>query len=189
MKRLAVIPARGGSKRIPRKNLREFAGRPIIAHSIHAARDSGLFDVVLVSTDDEEIAAVSREQGADVPFLRPVELADDHTGTQAVVRQAIEAVAAWRSMPEQVCCIYATAPFVRATDLAAGLASLTHPATTTETADRVGISLPSASQHTTVLRNAGLITTTRTGTAVLHTLTPLGTALLRSDNAARAGRR
>lgn len=72
---------------------------------------------------------------------------------------------------------------------AAVLASLTHPATTTETADRVGISLPSASQHTTVLRNAGLITTTRTGTAVLHTLTPLGTALLRSDNAARAGRR
>jgi N-acylneuraminate cytidylyltransferase len=124
MKRLAVIPARGGSKRIPRKNLREFAGRPIIAHSIHAARDSGLFDVVLVSTDDEEIAAVSRAQGADVPFLRPRELADDHTGTQAVVRQAIEAVAAWRSMPEQVCCIYATAPFVRATDLAAGLASL-----------------------------------------------------------------
>jgi pseudaminic acid cytidylyltransferase len=124
MKRLAVIPARGGSKRIPRKNLRQFAGRPIIAHSIQAARDSGLFDVVLVSTDDEEIAAVAREQGADVPFLRPRELADDHTGTQAVVKQAIEAVAAWRSMPEQVCCIYATAPFVRPEDLAAGLASL-----------------------------------------------------------------
>jgi pseudaminic acid cytidylyltransferase len=124
MKRLAVIPARGGSKRIPRKNLREFAGRPIIAHSIQAARDSGLFDVVLVSTDDEEIAAVARAHGADVPFLRPKHLADDHTGTQAVVKQAIEAVAAWRSTPEQVCCVYATAPFVRATDLAAGLAWL-----------------------------------------------------------------
>lgn len=124
MKRLAVIPARGGSKRIPRKNLRPFAGRPIIAHSIAAARDSGLFDVVLVSTDDEEIAAVAREHGADVPFLRPRELGDDHTGTQAVVKQAIEAVAAWQAMPEQVCCLYATAPFVRARDLADGLARL-----------------------------------------------------------------
>ena len=124
MKRLAVIPARGGSKRIPRKNLRAFAGRPIIVHSIQAARDTGLFDVVLVSTDDEEIAEVARAHGADVPFLRPRELADDHTGTQAVVKQAIEAVAAWRAMPEQVCCLYATAPFVRAADLAAGLAAL-----------------------------------------------------------------
>ncbi|MFZ5547954.1 MAG: pseudaminic acid cytidylyltransferase [Pseudomonadota bacterium] len=124
MKRLAVIPARGGSKRIPRKNLRAFAGRPIIAHSIQAARDSGLFDVVLVSTDDDEIAAVARAHGADVPFLRPKELADDHTGTQAVVKQAIEAVAAWHSLPEQACCIYATAPFVRPADLASGLAAL-----------------------------------------------------------------
>ena len=88
MKRLAVIPARGGSKRIPRKNLRAFAGRPIIAHSIQAARDSGLFDVVLVSTDDEEIADVARAHGADVPFLRPRELADDHTGMQADVNCA-----------------------------------------------------------------------------------------------------
>jgi N-acylneuraminate cytidylyltransferase len=124
MKRLAVIPARGGSKRIPRKNLRAFAGRPIIAHSIAAARDSGLFDMVLVSTDDDEIAAVAREHGAEVPFLRPPALADDHTGTQAVVKQAIEAVAAWASMPEQVCCVYATAPFVRPRDLIDGLARL-----------------------------------------------------------------
>jgi pseudaminic acid cytidylyltransferase len=124
MKRLAVIPARGGSKRIPRKNLRPFAGRPIMAHSIAAARESGLFDLVYVSTDDEEIAAVAREHGADVPFLRPRELADDHTGTQAVVKQAIEAVAAWAAMPETVCCLYATAPFVRASDLADGLSRL-----------------------------------------------------------------
>ena len=124
MKRLAVIPARGGSKRIPRKNLRPFAGVPIIAHSIAAARDSGLFELVFVSTDDEEIAEVARAHGADVPFLRPRELADDHTGTQAVVKQAIEAIAAWRGGPEQVCCLYATAPFVRASDLADGLARL-----------------------------------------------------------------
>ncbi|MFO1341401.1 MAG: pseudaminic acid cytidylyltransferase [Burkholderiaceae bacterium] len=125
MKRLAVIPARGGSKRIPRKNLRPFAGRPIIAHSIAAARDSGLFDMVLVSTDDEEIAEVARAHGADVPFLRPKVLADDHTGTQAVVKQAIEAVAAWGgAMPEQACCLYATAPFVRPVDLREGLARL-----------------------------------------------------------------
>jgi N-acylneuraminate cytidylyltransferase len=124
MERLAVIPARGGSKRIPRKNLRLFAGQPILAHSIRAARDSGLFDLVFVSTDDEEIAALARAHGAEVPFLRPKALADDHTGTQAVVKQAIEAVAAWRSMPRQVCCLYATAPFVRPRDLAEGLARL-----------------------------------------------------------------
>lgn len=124
MQRLAVIPARGGSKRIPRKNLRPFAGRPIIGHSVGAALDSGLFDVVLVSTDDEEIAEVARGLGAQVPFLRPRELADDHTGTQAVVAQAIRAVAEWRSLPAQVCCLYATAPFVRAADLVRGLQSL-----------------------------------------------------------------
>lgn len=124
MQRLAVIPARGGSKRIPRKNLRPFAGLPIIGHSIRAALDSGLFEVVLVSTDDEQIAEAARGLGAQVPFLRPPELADDHTGTQAVVAQAIRAVSAWRSTPQQVCCLYATAPFVRPSDLTEGLRRL-----------------------------------------------------------------
>ena len=110
MKRLAVIPARGGSKRIPRKNLREFAGRPIIAHSIHAARDSGLFDVVLVSTDDEEIAAVARSAGALVPFLRPADLALDTTPTEPVVRHAIAAARAADAAPDAVMLLQATSP-------------------------------------------------------------------------------
>lgn len=119
--RLAVIPARGGSKRIPRKNIRPFAGLPIIAWSIRAAIESRCFDRILVSTDDEEIAAVARAFGAETPFLRPRELADDHTGTIPVVAHAID----WQneqSMPAtEVCCIYATAPFVRAEDLHRGL--------------------------------------------------------------------
>jgi pseudaminic acid cytidylyltransferase len=110
--KIAVIPARGGSKRIPRKNIRDFAGKPIIAYSILAARRSGLFDRIVVSTDDEEIAAISREWGAETPFLRPAELADDYTGTSDVVQHAVE----WfqeQGMPvEYVCCIYATAPFL-----------------------------------------------------------------------------
>ena len=88
--RLCVIPARGGSKRIPRKNIRPFAGRPIIAYSIDAARESGLFDRIMVSTDDAEIAEVAHGVGAEIPFLRPAELADDYVGTNAVVTQAIQ---------------------------------------------------------------------------------------------------
>lgn len=111
--KLCVIPARGGSKRIPRKNIRPFAGRPILAWSIRAARDAGLFDRIMVSTDDAEIAAVAQAHGAEVPFLRPPELADDHTGTNAVVKQAI----LWHQerdlRVEAACCIYATAPFVQ----------------------------------------------------------------------------
>lgn len=87
---LAVIPARGGSKRIARKNIREFCGKPIIAWSIEAALESKCFDRVIVSTDDPEIADVARRFGAEVPFLRPAELADDYTGTAAVVRHAID---------------------------------------------------------------------------------------------------
>lgn len=112
--KLAVIPARGGSKRIPHKNIRDFFGRPIIAYSIEQAISSGLFDHVIVSTDDESIAAVAREYGAETPFIRPADLADDYTGTNAVVRHAIE----WyhRERGEKVslaCCIYATAPFIQ----------------------------------------------------------------------------
>lgn len=121
--RLAVIPARGGSKRIPRKNIREFCGRPIIAWSIEAALQSGCFDRVVVSTDDEQIAAAARACGAEAPFLRPAALADDHAGTLAVMRHAVETLAVDRQAG-RVCCIYATAPFLRAEDLRRGLETL-----------------------------------------------------------------
>lgn len=112
--RLAVIPARGGSKRIPRKNIKEFCGKPMIAYSIEAAQKSGCFDKIVVSTDDEEIAAFARSLGADVPFMRPKELSDDHTATIPVIAHAIRASVADVSEIEAVCCIYATAPFVQA---------------------------------------------------------------------------
>jgi len=120
--RLAVVPARGGSKRIPRKNLREFGGKPIIAWSIEAARASACFDRVVVSTDDAEIAEVARSFGAETPFVRPAELSDDRTGTLPVVRHAAQMCGA--AAGDLVCCIYATAPFVRAVDLRAGLEAL-----------------------------------------------------------------
>jgi N-acylneuraminate cytidylyltransferase len=108
-----VIPARGGSKRIPRKNIRPFAGKPIIAWSIRAALESGLFDRVIVSTDDEEIAEVSRRHGAETPFMRPKDLADDHAGTNAVVKHAIGWFRDVGMAVDYACCIYATAPFVQ----------------------------------------------------------------------------
>lgn len=117
---LAVIPARGGSKRIPRKNIKCFAGRPMIAWSIGAARASGLFDRIVVSTDDEEVAEIARAEHAEVPFLRPAELADDFTPTVSVVAHAINWVSEHGEAPEKTCCIYATAPFVRTYDLVRG---------------------------------------------------------------------
>lgn len=120
--RLAVIPARGGSKRIPRKNIRDFCGRPMIAWSIEAAKNSGCFDHIVVSTDDDEIAAVAEKEGAEVPFRRPVTLADDHTPTIPVIAHAIDACEAYYgNAAKEVCCIYATAPFVRGSDLCTGL--------------------------------------------------------------------
>ncbi len=110
--RLAVIPARGGSKRIPRKNIKPFCGKPMIAWSIEAALQSGCFDEVIVSTDDTEIADIARQWGAEVPFLRPSELADDHTGTLPVVAHAIRWHADRGLSPEHVCCIYPTAPLL-----------------------------------------------------------------------------
>lgn len=118
--RLAVIPARGGSKRIPRKNIRPFAGKPMIGWSIEAARASGLFDRILVTTDDDEIARVAADFGAEVPFRRPAELADDRTPTVPVIAHAIEWQAAHGRAPAEVCCIYATAPFVRPEDIRCG---------------------------------------------------------------------
>jgi pseudaminic acid cytidylyltransferase len=111
---IAVIPARGGSKRIPRKNIRSFAGRPLIAYSISAAVDSGLFEHVIVSTDDPEIAGVAREHGAKTPFTRPAELADDHATTVPVIKHAVSWVQEHWGQVDDVCCIYATAPFIQA---------------------------------------------------------------------------
>lgn len=111
---IAVIPARGGSKRIPGKNIREFCGKPIIAYSIEQAKNSKLFDRIIVSTDNEEIASVARNYGAEVPFIRPRDIADDFTGTNVVVKHAIE----WIQQHGQqrvafTCCLYATAPFLQ----------------------------------------------------------------------------
>lgn len=119
--RLAVIPARGGSKRIPRKNIKSFGGKPMIAWSIEVALQSGCFDRVLVSTDDPEIAQVAQAHGAEVPFVRPPELSDDHTGTIPVIAHATQWQADHGTPATQVCCIYATAPFVQAPDLQRGL--------------------------------------------------------------------
>lgn len=118
--KLAVIPARGGSKRIPRKNVKPFAGKPMIEWSIDAALESGCFDRVIVSTDDEEIAAVAVAAGADVPFMRPANLSDDYTGTTPVIAHAISWLRQKAHEPETICCIYATAPFIRAEDIRRG---------------------------------------------------------------------
>ena len=115
--RLCVIPARGGSKRIPRKNIKPFCGKPMIAWSIEAARSSGLFDQVIVSTEDPEIADVAVAYGASAPFVRPPALADDQAGTGVVVTHAIRWFAENREAASLVCCLYATAPFVRPSDL------------------------------------------------------------------------
>lgn len=122
--KLAIIPARGGSKRIPRKNIKLFCEKPMIAWSIEAALQSGCFDQVIVSTDDEEIADVARRYGATVPFVRPAELSDDHTGTIPVIRHAIEWVNAQGQSVEQACCLYATAPFVSPEDIRRGFDTL-----------------------------------------------------------------
>lgn len=107
--KIAIIPARGGSKRIPKKNIKLFLGKPIIAYSIEAAIKSGCFDKVIVSTDDEEIARVAKTFGAEVPFIRPKNIADDITGTNEVVAHALKALDMHVSY---ACCIYATAPLV-----------------------------------------------------------------------------
>lgn len=121
---IAIIPARGGSKRIPRKNIKSFHGKPMIAWSIEAAQQSGIFDRIIVSTDDEEIAAVAREYGAEVPFIRPADIANDYATTGDVISHAIVWLTNQGRRPEQVCCLYATAPFVEPDDLRQGLVLL-----------------------------------------------------------------
>jgi len=118
--KIAVIPARGGSKRIPRKNIKDFCGKPMLAWPIAAAKASHLFDHIIVSTDDAEIAEVALEWGAEVPFMRPAELSNDFVGTGAVTRHAAEWALEQYGDVEFVCTIYATAPFIRAADLIAG---------------------------------------------------------------------
>lgn len=119
--KVAVIPARGGSKRLPGKNIRSFAGKPMISYSIHCAIDSGLFERVIVSTDDEQIAEISRGLGAEVPFQRPTELSGDLCGTLPVVAHATQWLRSQGLDVSAVCCIYATAPFLRREDLRRGL--------------------------------------------------------------------
>jgi N-acylneuraminate cytidylyltransferase len=116
--RLAVIPARGGSKRIPRKNIKLFNGRPILSYSIAAALESGLFDEVMVSTDDQEIAEIARAAGATVPFFRRPETANDHAGILEVLKEVVEDYRTLRGTEfEFVCCLLPTAPLLRVEDL------------------------------------------------------------------------
>ncbi len=122
--KVAIIPARGGSKRIPRKNIRLFAGKPMIAYAIEAALACGQFDRVIVTTDDDEIAAVAQTHGAELPFRRPPELADDHTPTVPVIRHAIGACNDLGWNVGHACCIYPGVPFIRAADIADALVLL-----------------------------------------------------------------
>lgn len=117
MKALAVIPARGGSKRLPGKNIRDFAGKPMLAWSVEAAHESGLFDTVMVSTDSEEIAEVARAAGASVPFLRSAETADDHAIILDVMAEVVARYEADGQRFDRLCCILATAPLLRASRL------------------------------------------------------------------------
>lgn len=122
--KLAIIPARGGSKRIPRKNIRTFAGKPMIAYAIDAARASGCFDHVVVSTDDAEIAEIAVQSGAETPFVRPAELADDHTPTVPVIAHAIDACATLGWHINYACCIYPGVPLIDALDIERALKQL-----------------------------------------------------------------
>ncbi|WOD08369.1 pseudaminic acid cytidylyltransferase [Marinomonas sp. GJ51-6] len=124
---IAIIPARGGSKRIPRKNIKLFHGKPMIAYSIEAAKKSGCFDRILVSTDDEEIAKVAKKWGAEVPFMRPEHIADDFSTTMDVMKHAVDWCVEAKWQVDKVCCIYATAPFLSSAALQEGLSKLTDP--------------------------------------------------------------
>jgi pseudaminic acid cytidylyltransferase len=125
---IGIVPARGGSKRIPRKNIRPFHGRPLIVRSVETMLDSGVFERIIVSTDDDEIISAARSAGAEVPFVRPAALADDSTGTGAVIRHALSALEA--DLPVgapplgEICLMYPTAVFVTPNDLRASLAQL-----------------------------------------------------------------
>lgn len=125
MKNIEIIPARGGSKRIPRKNIKSFMGKPIIAYSIEAALQSGLFEEVMVSTDDDEIAGIARECGAKVPFMRSAETSNDYAGTADVILEVLEMYEMLGRKFDTVCCIYPTAPFVTLDRLTEAYSKLT----------------------------------------------------------------
>lgn len=125
MSNLAIITARGGSKRIPRKNIRPFLGKPILAYGIDAALQSGLFDGVMVSTDDEEIADIARQYGAAVPFLRDTQTADDYATTAQVLDEVLAQYARQGQVFDYACCLYPTAPFVTPDLLQRAFATLT----------------------------------------------------------------
>lgn len=124
MKALAIIPARGGSKRIPRKNIKDFFGKPLIAYSIQAAIKSNLFEKVIVSTDDEEIATISKKYGAEVPFIRPKELSNDYSEIKVVREHALKYFIEQGITFQYLCTIYATAPFIQGKYLKEGLKKL-----------------------------------------------------------------
>ena len=117
MNSIAIITARGGSKRIPKKNIKEFCGKPIIAYSIQAAIDSGLFEEIMVSTDSEEIAGIARQYGAQVPFMRSEATSDDYADTTDVLNEVIDEYGKVGRTFDFFCCIYPTAPFVTAKKL------------------------------------------------------------------------
>ena len=121
---ICIIPARGGSKRIPKKNIREFHGKPMLAYSIEAARASCCFDKIIVSTDSVEIASVARHWGAETPFLRPDGISGDFATTIDVIQHGIEWCENNDWQFDKVCCVYATAPFIKALDIKRGLALL-----------------------------------------------------------------
>ena len=118
--KVAIIPARKGSKRIPGKNIKDFCGKPIIAYSIQAAQDSKLFDRIIISTDSKEIAAIASSYGAEIPFMRPPELADDLTQTDPVILHALEWFLEKECDVNYVCCLYPTAPFIKSKYLKEG---------------------------------------------------------------------
>jgi len=119
MRNLCIIPARGGSKRIPRKNVKLFMGKPILAYSIEAAQISGLFDEIMVSTDDEEIAEVAKQYGAKVPFMRSAETASDYATTADVLKEVLAKYQEQGNEFDNFCCFYATAPLVQSDDVIA----------------------------------------------------------------------
>jgi pseudaminic acid cytidylyltransferase len=124
LKCVAIIPARGGSKRIPKKNIKDFFGKPLIAYSIEVALKSSLFDRVIVSTDDEEIASIATQYGAEVPFLRPKELSDDFIGTGAVIKHMLDYLKNNDEELKYICTIYATAPMLQEKYLIEGFEKL-----------------------------------------------------------------
>ncbi len=125
MSNIAIITARGGSKRIPRKNIKEFCGKPIIAYSIEAALESGVFDEVMVSTDSEEIAAIAKQYGASVPFLRSEATSNDFATTKDVLLEVLSEYKKLGKSFDVMTCIYPTAPFVTAEKLRTAVEKLT----------------------------------------------------------------